>query len=472
MKRDESSKRRWQLQAGERRALLIFGDLIAASSATFIALYLWAQLDWLGFSLDFIQTRAVWFILLPVAWLLLIVNNYDVLRAGSWKGTLRGVLISAAGGAIIYLGLYFYFAVPGSLPRRGIAYFLVMAILFTLIWRRLYVSVFTTPGFQRRVLLVGAGQSGRMILSVIRAFDPPPFNLIGIIDDDPEKEGAVIEGCPILGNSRKLLEIVEQEAVSEIIVSILGTIDGEMFQAILDAQERGAQIVRMPVKYEELIGRLPIQHLESDWILRSFVDETQVSTVYRITKRIIDVSGAIAGLIVCGVIIPWVALAILIESGRPVLFIQDRLGKGGNIFGVVKFRTMNQDAEEDGSAHWAQQGDPRATKVGKFLRKTHIDEFPQFINVLKGEMSIVGPRPERPELVAELEKQIPFYRARLLVKPGITGWAQVNYGKGASIEGSAEKLEFDLYYIKHRSSFLDVWIILQTFGSIVGFRGV
>ncbi|MCK5635746.1 MAG: sugar transferase [Anaerolineales bacterium] len=469
---DEPRKRRWRLQAGERRTLLIFGDLIAASSATFIALYLWAQLDWLGFSLDFIQTRAVWFILLPIAWLLLMVNNYDVLRAGSWKETLRGVLISAAGGAIIYLGLYFFYAVPGSLPRRGIAYFLVTAVLFTFVWRRLYVSVFTTPGFQRRVLLIGAGQSGKLILSVIRSFDPPPFNLIGIIDDDPEKEGAVVEGCPILGNNRKLLEIIKQEAVSEIIVSILGPIDGQMFQAILDAQERGTQIVRMPVMYEELIGRLPIQHLESDWILRSFVDEIQVSTVYRITKRIIDVFGAIVGLIVLAVIFPWVALAIFIESGRPVLFIQDRLGKGGKIFAVVKFRTMNQDAEEDGAAHWAQQGDPRATKVGKFLRKTHIDEFPQFINVLKGEMSIVGPRPERPELVAELEKQIPFYRARLLVKPGITGWAQVNYGKGASIEGSAEKLEYDLYYIKHRNTMMDLWIVVRTTGSIIGFHGV
>jgi lipopolysaccharide/colanic/teichoic acid biosynthesis glycosyltransferase len=133
---------------------------------------------------------------------------------------------------------------------------------------------------------------------------------------------------------------------------------------------------------------------------------------------------------------------------------------------------MRQDAEADGRAHWASEGYPRTTRVGSLLRKMHLDEFPQFWNVLMGDMSLVGPRPERPELVAELEKQIPFYRARLLVKPGAGGWAQVNYGKGASVEGSAEKLEYDLYYIKHRNLWMDLWIILRTIGSVIGFKGV
>jgi lipopolysaccharide/colanic/teichoic acid biosynthesis glycosyltransferase len=171
-------------------------------------------------------------------------------------------------------------------------------------------------------------------------------------------------------------------------------------------------------------------------------------------------------------IFPWVSIAILIETGRPVLFTQDRLGKGGKRYQVLKFRTMVQDAEADGEAHWAMEGDPRATGVGRVLRRTHLDEFPQFWNVLKGEMSLVGPRPERPELVAELQQQIPFYRSRLLTKPGITGWAQVNYGKGASVEGSAEKLEYDLYYIKHQTLLLDLWIIVRTVGSLFLLRGV
>ena len=178
------------------------------------------------------------------------------------------------------------------------------------------------------------------------------------------------------------------------------------------------------------------------------------------------------GTLILLLILPLVSIAILVESGRPIFFTQTRLGKGGKPYELIKFRTMWQDAEADGIAQWAHRGDPRMTKVGLILRKLHVDEFPQFINVFLGNMSLVGPRPERPELVEQLEKEIPFYRARLLVKPGIGGWAQVNFGKGGSIEGSAEKLEFDLYYIKHRSMMLDLWVIFRSIGSVIVFQGV
>jgi len=228
----------------------------------------------------------------------------------------------------------------------------------------------------------------------------------------------------------------------------------------------------MPVAYEELTGRVPIRHLEADWVLRSFVDEVRAGSVYLLLKRLTDILGSLAGLAVTALVLPWAALAILAESGRPVFFLQDRLGRGGRPFRLVKLRTMRQDAEADGRAHWAQEEDPRTTRLGRFLRRAHLDELPQFWNVFRGEMSLVGPRPERPELVRELEKQVPFYRARLLVNPGISGWAQVNYGKGASVAGSADKLEYDLYYIKHRSFGLDLRIILRTFGNVIGLRGV
>jgi exopolysaccharide biosynthesis polyprenyl glycosylphosphotransferase len=295
---------------------------------------------------------------------------------------------------------------------------------------------------------------------------------VGLIDDDSAKQGRQIEGAAVLGDNSRLLELLEHHGVSDVIVAITGALNGSMFQALLDAQQRGIQIVRMPVAYEDLLGRVPIRYLESDWLLRSFVDELQVSAMYLLLKRLLDILGALVGLSLMALVLPWVALAILAESGRPVFLRQSRLGQGGRPFNVIKFRTMRQDAEADGQAHWAQQGDPRTTRVGRLLRRTHLDEFPQFWNVLMGEMSLVGPRPERPELVAELEKQIPFYRARLLVKPGIGGWAQVNYGKGASVEGSAEKLEYDLYYIQHRSLAMDLWILIRTAGAIFGLRGV
>ena len=462
---------RLHLRLGERRLLLILGDAAAASVATYLALMLWAQFDWLGWTPEFVQGRAAWFVALPLVWLLLMVNQYDVHRASSWRSTAQGVILAAGAGIVLYLLVYFS-SQPGSLPRRGILYFLVLTTILTLGWRRVYVRVFTAPAFLRRVLIVGAGTSGRTLLHIVKELKPPPFLVAGLVDDDPAKVGAALDGVPVLGNSTQLLRIVEEGDVSEIIVAITGEMNGAMFQALLDAQERGVEITRMAVTYEELLGRVPIRHLESDWLLRSFVDEVRVSGLYLLVKRLMDIVGALAGLLVLAVFLPWISLAVVLESGRPVFFRQARLGQGGRPYTVVKFRTMRQDAEADGRPHWAQEGDPRTTRVGSLLRKMHLDEFPQFWNVLMGDMSLVGPRPERPELVAELEKKIPFYRARLLVKPGAGGWAQVNYGKGASVEGSAEKLEYDLYYIKHRSLWLDLWIILRTIGSVIGFRGV
>jgi exopolysaccharide biosynthesis polyprenyl glycosylphosphotransferase len=467
----DRKRSRWRLGTGERSLILIVGDFIAASLATFLALYFWAQFDWLGFSATFIRSRADWFIYMPVGWLVLMINNYDVIRAGSWRETVRGVALTGAFGVAVYLLAYFTSA-PGSLPRRGVLYFLIGVLILTIAWRGLYIRIFTAPGFLRRALIIGAGESGQTMVDVIKSTRPVPFQVVGLIDDDPQKRGLKLGDYTVLGDSSNLLSIIDEQEVSDLFIAILGPMNGEMFQAIIDAQERGVAITRMPVSYEELLGRLPIKHLESDWLVRSFVDEVRISPLYAFSKRTLDILGGLVGGLILMLIYPWIALAIMIESGRPVIYIQERLGQGGQAYGVVKFRTMRQDAEADGAAHWAEEGDPRTTRVGVLLRRTHLDEFPQFINVLKGEMSLVGPRPERPELVSELQKQIPFYRARLLTKPGITGWAQVNYGKGASVQGSAEKLEYDLYYIKHRNLFLDFWIILRTTGSMIGLRGV
>ena len=463
---------RWQLRPGERRLILIAGDLLMASLATFLALLLWSQPDWLQFGAEFIRLRAGWFVLIPLFWPLLMINLYDIRRAGSWTETVRGVFLAAAMGLVIYLGVYFFRFEPGSLPRRGPVYFLIFVVVLTLAWRWVYVRVFTRPAFQRRVLIVGAGESGKDIMEVLNALNPSPFYIVGFVDDDPQKRDLDLDGVRVLGDSSALLKTVEEHDVSDIIVAITGAMDGEMFQALLDAQERGVEIIRMPVLYEELLGRVPIRHLESDWLLRSFVDEVRVSSLYLFLKRVMDIGGALVGLLVLVLVYPFVAMAIILESGRPVLYGQARLGKGGRVFHIHKFRTMRPDAEAQGAPLWTHEGDPRMTRVGRVLRRMHIDEFPQFWSVLKGDMSLVGPRPERPGLVEMLEKEIPFYRARLLVKPGIGGWAQVNFGKGASIEGSAIKLEYDLYYIKHRNLLLDLWIILLSVGQMVGFRGV
>jgi exopolysaccharide biosynthesis polyprenyl glycosylphosphotransferase len=462
--------RPWKLRGSERQALLLLGDLAAAGAAMVLALVLWGRFDYLGPSLEFVRARAGWFVLVPLLWPLMMVNLYDLQRAASLGATIRGVIFAAIAGAFFYLVVYF--TLEGSLARRGVLYFLGSSVAFTLVWRWLYIRIFTAPAFLRRVLVVGAGESGRSILKVVQGQNPKPFHVVGLIDDDSNLQGKKVLGTTVLGESSQLLEIADRQAVSDVIVAILGPMKGTMFQALLDAQERGIGIIRLAVTYEELLSRVPINYLEADWLLRSFVDELHVSGLYLLVKRLADILGSLIGVLVFLVLLPWVAAAILLDSGRPVFFRQKRLGQGARTFDVVKLRTMRQDAEADGQAHWAETGDPRTTRVGLLLRRMHLDEFPQFWNVLRGEMSLVGPRPERPELVAKLEKQIPFYRARLLAKPGITGWAQVNYGKGASVAGSAEKLEYDLYYIKHRSLWLDLWILLRTLGSVFRLRGV
>jgi exopolysaccharide biosynthesis polyprenyl glycosylphosphotransferase len=450
--------------------ILVAGDVLSAVAGAAVALSLWGRFDYLGPTAEFIRARAVWFMFLPLLWPLFMVNLYDVHRAGSWRDTVRGVFLAVAAGAILYLLLYF--VQGGSLARRGILYFLAATLVFTLLWRAIYIRVFTAPALMRRVLIVGAGLGGRTLLQIYNAAWPKPFLLVGLIDDDLLKRNENLDGHAVLGGSAELPEVIAATASTDLIVAIQGQLTGAMFQSLLDAQEQGVEITRLPVAYEDLLGRLPIQHLEADWLLRSFVDELRVSGLYLLAKRLLDLAGAVFGLAVFALLLPWVAAATLLDSGRPIFFRQARLGQGGRPYRMIKLRTMRQDAEADGQPHWAATVDPRATRVGRILRRTHLDEFPQFWSVVRGDMSLVGPRPERPELVAELEKQIPFYRARLLVKPGITGWAQVNYGKGASVEGSAEKLEFDLYYIKHRSLWMDLWILLRTVGSVFGFKGV
>jgi exopolysaccharide biosynthesis polyprenyl glycosylphosphotransferase len=309
------------------------------------------------------------------------------------------------------------------------------------------------------------------LVETYKNLNPLPFNLVGFFDDDPKKIGKNIEGYPILCGSDQLLKVVDDKKISDLVVAITGEMQGRTFQILLDAQERGVEVTRMPTIYEEMVGRVPVHHLESDWVIRSFVDQARTSGFYSLGKRLLDIIGALIGLGIFFAILPFASLATLLDTGLPIFYAQTRLGKGGKTFRIFKFRTMHKDAEEDGKAHLAAEDDPRVTRVGNFMRAVRLDEFPQFFNVLKGEMSLVGPRAERPELVAEFQKQIPFYRARLMVKPGITGWAQINYGYVSTLHETSVKLEFDLFYIKHRTMMMDILIILRTIGTVFSGRG-
>ena len=463
---------RWRLRLRERRTLLLLVDLLMAILALFIAIYVWSAADeYQSLTFTFIRRLPSWFFLLPFLWPFLMTRLYEEHRARDPKETLSSIVISALIGLGLYMVFYFTYQTPKSLPRIGVAAFIVSVFILTLFWRLLYIRIFTAPQFMRRVLLVGAGETGRIMIKIINQTKPRPYILVGVIDDDPQKIGKMIDGCEVFGGSDKLLEAICNHQVSDLIVAISGQMQGGMFQALLDAQEIGAEIVRMPVAYEELLHRVPVRYLEAEWILRSFVDKARSETFSEMLKRGLDIIGGLVGLLIFAIFFPFVSIIILLESGTPIFYRQIRMGRGGQNYNIYKFRTMRQDAEANGQPQWAEENDKRATRVGLFLRKTHIDEIPQFLNVVRGEMSLVGPRAERPELVEFFQKHVPFYRARLLVRPGMTGWAQVNQQYASTIDETIEKLEYDLYYIMHRSVLVDLRIIFQTPSLIFKLRG-
>jgi exopolysaccharide biosynthesis polyprenyl glycosylphosphotransferase len=465
----------WQLRLGERRVLLLVGDFVIAVIALGTSLVIWGStLRFIAFNLTFLQTRVpVWYYLLPFIWVLLLAELYDIHKAGDWKRTREGIFIAAMIGLGLYLLVYMIYVEPprSVLPRLGVASFLILVVLLTLLWRAIYIKIFTAPQFMRRVLLVGGGKTGQIILQIVNDLQPKPFHMLGIVDDDPDKQGTEIEGYQVLGTCDCLLDVIEEMGITDLIVAISGEMNGRMFQSLLDVQEMGLEITRMPVAYEELLGRVPIRWLEADWILRSFVDEARSRGFFELWKRIIDLIGGLIGTLLFVIILPFISLLILIDDGLPIFYSQTRSGRGGQAYSILKFRTMVREAEANGLPQWAQEKDVRATRTGRFLRKTHLDELPQFLAILRGEMSLVGPRAERPELVSMFQKSVPFYRARLLVKPGLTGWAQVNQHYAASIDETITKLEYDLFYIKRRSIVLDLIILLRTPAMVLGLRG-
>lgn len=476
-----------RLRPNEHRTILLVGDMIMAVGSVLLALYTWGQYNLYSYQILFDQyigdgliprearrlaeSQTVfevpfWFYILPVIWVLLLVELYEPHIAASGRKTTRGIAIAAFIGLLAY-SLLFIIQQQSNLPRIGVGAFLLYASVLTIVWRMIFIRIYKSTGQRRRILVVGAGKAGQTLAELYRKLDTRSFNIIGFVDDDNQKAAKVFHGLPVLGTCAHMLNLIDVYRVSDVVVAISGEIKGATFQTILDAQERGVDVTRMPLLYEEMTSRVPILHLESDWIIRSFVDGLHVTGFYELSKRLLDIVGALLGLLIFAVLFPLLAVAIWMDTGSPIMYSQDRLGKGGSRFKIYKFRSMRQDAEMDGGSSTTLENDPRVTRVGNFLRRSRLDELPQFLSVLRGEMSLVGPRAERPGLVNDYQKQIPFYRARLLVKPGLTGWAQINYGYVASVTETIVKLEYDLYYIRHRTLAMDVAIILRTIGTVL-----
>jgi sugar transferase (PEP-CTERM system associated) len=322
----------------------------------------------------------------------------------------------------------------------------------------LFWRIVEQDAFRRRVLVYGAGKRASRLLELRRRSDQRGFRIVAFMpapgDTELIKDGRVVEP------KFPLLDYVKQEQIDEIIVAMDDRRTGFPLRDLLDCRFQGVRVLDLLTFLERETGKVKVDLVTPSWLI--FADGFAGDPRRQFVSRCVDivVSGVLA--VVALPIMALVAMAVAIEDGMPVLYRQRRVGLMGKEFTLYKFRSMYTNAESDGKARWASAQDSRVTRVGAVIRKLRLDELPQVFNVLRGEMSLVGPRPERPEFVARLAQVIPYYHERHCVKPGITGWAQLCYPYGSSDEDSMEKLQFDLYYVKHRSLTFDLMVLIQT----------
>jgi len=371
---------------------------------------------------------------------------------------ITGLLIAAAGFTVPHLRL-------GRAAYFQIGLTVTVALL---VWRLAWLGPWSHQRMKIRVLVLGTGVIGKVIAGLLKS-GSRPFTIIGFLDDNPNAPDTIPDGQVLLGKIKDLPAIVEEARPDLVVVAQMNRRGNFPAKALLECRLRGIQVEDWPTFYEKETGKILVTDLRPSWLI--FSDGFVKTARTEIIKRLADMTLAVAGLLVALPVMALVAVAIRLESSGPALFRQPRLGQNGRVFILNKFRSMRPDAEKESGPVWAQQQDPRVTRVGSFLRRTRLDELPQLLNVLVGDMSFIGPRPERPEFVYELQKHIPFYMERLSVKPGITGWAQVRYRYGASVEDALEKLQYDLYYIKNLSLFLDLLILINTIQVVLFARG-
>jgi sugar transferase (PEP-CTERM system associated) len=378
--------------------------------------------------------------------------------------TLRLSVVVVVAGYATYLALkqFSLHPHPGPLVGTAVAYFLIAILLM----RGAAIAMRGVTGMPR-VLIVGTGAEAQGVLNDLRADDRHMRDVVGFYRTAIDVE-TLVDGAPVFDRSRPLTDVVSKYGIDEIVVAVREQRGGVMpMDQLLTCRTRGIKILDLAAFYERSHAEVPVDSLKASWLV--YGDGFVQGPMRRFAKRSFDVVSSSLLLFIAAPLMLLAALAIKIDSRGPVFYRQERVGLGGRTFQCVKFRSMRTDAESDGVARWATKNDSRVTRVGAFMRKTRIDELPQLISVLKGEMSIVGPRPERPEFVAQLKDQIPFYDLRHGVKPGVTGWAQVRYSYGASMEDARRKHQFDLYYLKNNTLLMDLQILIETV-TVVLFR--
>jgi sugar transferase (PEP-CTERM system associated) len=376
-------------------------------------------------------------------------------------------LLQAAGAASIIIAVL-YLLMPSLAIGNGIfVSSLVIFLLAIVAWRLLFNRLAYASQLEERVLIVGTGPTARIVAREIQTQHDFGYRVIAFIDDQPGGHGFL--NPTLVGASEDIPRLVREYDVSRIIVGLSDRRGRLPISELLQAKLSGTRVEDATTTYERLTGKILIDDLKPSWLI--FSDGFVVSRWTRFLKRLFDLGLASVVFVLAAPFTLLTALAVYLDSDGPILYCQERVGEHGRIFTVYKFRSMRVDAERPGRPVWASDRDDRVTRVGRVIRLTRLDELPQLWNVLRGDMSFVGPRPERPFFVEQLEKEIPFYQQRHAVKPGLTGWAQVKYQYGSSIEDAMEKLRYDLYYIKHLSIALDLSIVFDTVKVILFGKG-
>ncbi len=377
-------------------------------------------------------------------------------------------LLQAYGIACVALALC-YFVAPEIGLGRGIAALAAPVIVgLTLGWRILWLRHGQGLGTVDRMLILGTGPAGIQLTRDILARPELQVRVLGFLDEKGENIGKSLVNPGIIGAAGDLETIVRDQGITRVVISLMERRGHMPVMQLLHLKFAGVRVEDAHSVLERMTGRIVLEHLSPSWLILS--EGFRKSPLLTWAKRLLDIAVSIIALLICLPLFAVVALAVFVESGTPILFRQERTGLRGRPFNMLKFRSMCNDAEKEGPS-WAATADSRITRVGRWIRNFRIDELPQVINVLRGEMSIVGPRPERPHFVSMLEEHIPFYGLRHSVRPGITGWAQVRYQYGASVEETKTKLEYDLFYIKHLSIMLDLAVLFETLKVMLSGRG-
>ena len=446
---------------GELGLLLLVTDLVAAAIASYGTSVLWSWLD-----REFVPTAGLpaWQLTFPVLWgsLLRLFGAGDIVTPRFGRRSIASVAQTYVTATALVLVLFFF--VPFLIPRGSSLATPAIAAALTLTLRFVFLRLASISLVERRVVVLGTDVAARRAAAVLARSTTLRYRLICFFDGGPSTYEEEL-GAPVRPLPSDLWASLSALDVDLVVVGHTRTMPEGVLVELVRCFEGGIEAVPATMLYEQLSGRVLVSALEADW----YADlPTSQRSVYGAFKRAYDAAFAVIGLIILTPLLGLIALAVALDSRGPILLHQRRVGRRGQTFTLHKFRSMRSDAEPGGEPIWAAPDDPRRTRVGRILRRSRLDELPQLWNMLRGHMSLIGPRPERPEFVDRLAGELPLYRARLLVRPGVTGWAQVMYPYAGTIEENLAKLEYDLYYIRRFGPLLDLSIALRTVAMFVG----